>query len=326
MRRTILFLTAISALLFTDKSWAQQDIVSQINETGTFEHWSVRCVEESDIIGGEVKYLYEFFGSSADTTFTREPLDKPSDYHWRTNNVLANVMGVIKVNCTVFPERRGDGWCARLETHVETVKALGINMDVVCQGALLIGDITEPIRNTKDPMSKVLYGIPFSGRPKALVYDYKAEVGHEAIRGTGFSRLKPLGYPDYPEVAVILQKRWEDADGNIFALRVGTGYEVIKENVPEWKNGHRLEIHYGDISGEDFYEDYMRLQQGDEKTFHAINSRGENVMVKEVGWASADETPDCMIIKFLSSCGQAFYGGVGNTLWIDNIRLVMPEQ
>ena len=109
MRRTILFLTAISALLFTDKSWAQQDIVSQINETGTFEHWSVRCVEESDIIGGAVKYLYEFFGSSADTTFTREPLDKPSDYHWRTNNVLANVMGVIKVNCTVFPKRRGDG-------------------------------------------------------------------------------------------------------------------------------------------------------------------------------------------------------------------------
>ena len=149
MRRTILFLTAISALLFTDKSWAQQDIVSQINETGTFEHWSVRCVEESDIIGGAVKYLYEFFGSSADTTFTREPLDKPSDYHWRTNNVLANVMGVIKVNCTVFPERRGDGWCARLETHVETVKALGINMDVVCQGALLIGDITEPIRNER---------------------------------------------------------------------------------------------------------------------------------------------------------------------------------
>ncbi len=325
MRRTI-FLTILPLLCSTVFSYAQDDIVEALNRYGTLDAWSVRAVKESAIIGGKVKYLYEFFGDR-DTVETREPYAAPEGYYWRTNNILAVVMGVTKTNNTVFPEKRGDGYCARIETHIESVKAFGIvNMDVTCQGAFILGALTEPISDTKDPMAKVLYGVPFSGRPEALVYDYKAEVGHEAIRGTGFSRLKPLGYPDYPEVAVILQKRWEDADGNIFALRVGTGYEVIKENVPEWKNGHRLEIHYGDISGEDFYEDYMRLQQGDEKTFHAINSRGENVMVKEVGWASADETPDCMIIKFLSSCGQAFYGGVGNTLWIDNIRLVMPEQ
>lgn len=323
MRRTILFLTAISALLFTDKSWAQQDIVSQINETGTFEHWSVRCVEESDIIGGEVKYLYEFFGSSTDTTFTREPLDKPSDYHWRTNNVLANVMGVIKVNCTVFPERRGDGWCARLETHVETVKALGINMDVVCQGALLIGDITEPIRNTKDPMSKVLYGIPFSGRPKALVYDYKAEVGHSTIRGTGFSRLKNMGYPDYPEISIILQKRWEDKDGNVHALRVGTGYEILKSDVDDWINGYRLEVKYGDITSDPDFEPYMDLNNDPDRAFHAINSKGENVQVSEDGWADPGEEPNTLVIKFLASSGQAFYGGVGNKLWLDNVHLEM---
>lgn len=304
-------------------AWAQQNVANQINRTGRMDSWSVRCVEESDIIGGETKYLYEFYGHFSDTTFSREPLRKPADYYWRTNNVLANVMGVIKTNCTVFPERRGDGWCARIETHVETVKALGINMDVVCQGAMLIGDIEEPIRNTKDPMSKVLYGIPFSGRPSALVYDYKAEVGHSTIRGTGFSRLKDMGWPDYPEIAIILQKRWEDEDGNIHALRVGTGCETLEENVPDWINGHRLEIRYGDISSAPDFEPCMGLNNDPDRAFFAVNSKGDKVMVSEDGWAAPDEEPNWLIVKFLASSGQAFYGGVGNILWIDNVYIEM---
>ena len=304
-------------------AWEQQNVADQINRTGRMDSWSVRCVEESDIIGGETKYLYEFYGHFSDTTFSREPLRKPADYHWRTNNVLANVMGVIKTNCTVFPERRGDGWCARIETHVETVKALGINMDVVCQGAMLIGDIEEPIRNTKNPMSKVLYGIPFSGRPSALVYDYKADVGHSTIRGTGFSRLKDMGYPDYPEITVILQKRWEDEDGNIHALRVGTGCETLKRNVPEWIDGHRLEIRYGDISAAPGFEPCMDLNNDPERAFFAVNSDGDKVKVSEDGWAGPDVEPNWLIIKFLASSGQAFYGGVGNILWIDNVHLEM---
>lgn len=323
MRRTTLFLTVITNLLYITDVWAQHDIVEQINRTGMMDSWCVRCIEESDIIGGNTRYLYEFYGHSTDTTFSREALSKPSSYHWRTNNVLANVMGVIKTNCTVFPERRGDGWCARLETHIETVKALGINMDVVCQGAMLIGDIEEPIRNTKDPMSKVLYGIPFSGRPSALVYDYKAEVGHSTIRGTGFSRLKDMGWPDYPEIAIILQKRWEDEDGNIHALRVGTGCETLEENVPDWINGHRLEIRYGDISSAPDFEPCMGLNNDPDRAFFAVNSKGDKVMVSEDGWAAPDEEPNWLIVKFLASSGQAFYGGVGNILWIDNVYIEM---
>lgn len=322
MRRTI-FLTILAGLCSYVTLCAQDHIVEQLNRYGTLDEWSVRSVKESGIIGGNVKYLNEFFGDR-DTVETREPFTPPDGYFWRTNNVLAVVAGVTKTSNTVFPEARGDGYCARIETHVESVKAIGIvNMDVICQGAFILGALPEPIRNTKDPMAKVLYGIPFEGRPVALVYDYKADVGHEAIRGTGFSRLKNLGYPDYPEIAIILQKRWEDADGNVHALRVGSGHDRIMENVSEWKNGHRLAVHYGDISGEPFFEDYMGLMTDPERAFHTINSKGENVTVLEEGWAPADEQPNFMIIKFLSSCGKAFYGGVGNTLWIDNIRLEM---
>ena len=44
--------------------------------------------------------------------------------------------------------------------------------------------------------------------------------------------------------------------------------------------------------------------------------------VKEEGWASADETPTHIILKFDSSHGGAYVGTIGNTLWVDNVKLV----
>lgn len=324
MRRAIQdSLTIIAGLLSCISLSAQSQIVESLNRYGTLDSWSVRQIKESGLIGGQTKYLYEFYGNR-DTTATKEPFTAPEGYLWRTNNVMAVVAGITKTNNTVFPEPRDGGYCARIETHIETVKAIGIiNMDVVCQGAFILGTLNEPIKDTKNPMAKVLYGVPFEGRPTALVFDYKADVGHEAIRGTGFSKLKNLGYPDYPEIAIILQKRWEDEEGNVHALRVGTGIERITENVPDWVDGHRIDVHYGDISSEPFFKDYMGLNNNPERAFHTLNGKGDNVIVSEEGWAAPEEQPNFMIIKFISSCGKAFYGGVGNTLWIDNIRIEM---
>lgn len=326
MRRTRFSCLSLAIFLLSASSvYAQDDIVDRINSYGTFDRWCVREIKESGLIGGQTKYLYEFYGEPTDTLRTgKEPFRSPEDYLWRTNNVLAVVAGVVKTNNTVFPEERGDGYCARIETHIEEVKALGIvNMDVTCQGVMLIGDLPEPIKDTKSPMAKVDYGLPFNGKPKAVRLDYKADVGHEVIRGTGFSKLKPLGMPDWAELTVILQKRWEDEDGNVHALRVGTGIERIMEDVPEWKNGHEITIHYGDITDEGFYQDYMGLKTDPETAYHTINSKGKNVMIQEEGWAEPGTEPNYMMIHFISSCGKAFYGGVGNTLWIDNVQVVM---
>lgn len=326
MRRTRFSCLSLAIFLLSASSVsAQDDIVDRINSYGTFDRWCVREIKESGLIGGQTKYLYEFYGEPTDTLRTgKEPFRSPEDYLWRTNNVLAVVAGVVKTNNTVFPEERGDGYCARIETHIEEVKALGIvNMDVTCQGVMLIGDLQEPIKDTKSPMAKVDYGLPFNGKPKAVRLDYKADVGHEVIRGTGFSKLKPLGMPDWAELTVILQKRWEDEDGNVHALRVGTGIERIMEDVPEWKNGHEITIHYGDITDEGFYQDYMGLKTDPETAYHTINSKGKNVMIQEEGWAEPGTEPNHMMIHFISSCGKAFYGGVGNTLWIDNVQVVM---
>lgn len=322
MRRILLSLSLMA--LFSVCVKAQDDIVRMINDCGTFDRWSVREVKESGIIGGNVEYLYEFFGDRDTTVTNKQPYEAPEGYIWRTNNVLAIVAGVVKTNNTVYPEERGEGYCARIETHIEEVKALGIvNMDVVCQGALLVGALPEPIKDTKSPMAKVLYGVPFSGCPKALKLDYKAEVGNEVIRGTGFSKLKAMGYPDYPEITVVLQKRWEDENGHVHALRVGTGIERITEDVTDWVNGHEVTVHYGDITEEPFYQEYMGLKTDPETAYHVLNSKGKNVVVEEDGWAEPGTEPNYMMVHFISSCGKAFFGGVGNTLWVDNVELVM---
>ena len=304
--------------------FAQQSVVDAINSFGTFDRWSTREVKESAIIGGATKKLYEFYGNQENVVTGKTPFSAPDGYLWRTNNVLAIVAGVVKTNNTIFPEERGDGYCCRIETHIEEVRALGvINMDVTCQGAMFVGVLPEPITTTKDPMAKVFYGVPFNGCPKALKMDIKADVGHEVIRGTGFSKLKPMGYEDSAEITFILQKRWEDEEGNVHALRVATAIVRIEEDIPDWINGYQLDLHYGDITGASFYKDYMGLKTDPETAYHALNSKGRNVIIHEEGWAEPGTEPTHMILNIISSCGKAFYGGVGNTLWIDNVKVVM---
>lgn len=326
MRRVdLLLFCAFIGHWVTFSAGAQERTVRLINEVGKFDNWCVREIKESAVIGGNTEYLYEFYGRPTDTLRTgKQPFKAPEGYLWRTNNVLAVVMGVVKTNNTVYPERRGEGYCARIETHIEEVKALGVvNMDVVCQGTLIVGELPEPITTTKDPMTKVEYAIPFTGSPKYLQLDYKADVGYETVRGTGFSKLKPMGEPDYAEITMILQKRWEDEEGNVHALRVGTGIERIMEDIPQWINGHKVNIYYGNMTAEPSYKEYMGLKNDPETAYHTLNSKGQDVMVLEEGWAPASTKPTHLVLHFISSCGKAFYGGVGNVLWVDNVEIVM---
>ena len=64
----------------------------------------------------------------------------------------------------------------------------------------------------------------------------------------------------------------------------------------------------------------MGLQTGT-KAFCAKNSKGKIVPVQEEGWAKPDEVPTHIILKFDSSHGSDYTGTVGNTLWLDNIKL-----
>ena len=293
---------------------------SLFNEKGKFDQWRVMRIRESGIIGGNVKTIYKL--SEGDTITGQEPFVQRKEDVFAPCNIMANIVGVVKGSNSVFPEPRGDGYCARLSVIMEKVRVLGlIDMEVLVQGTILSGYFHEPIRDTKGAYSKMDCGIPFTGRPSAVQYDYKAEVGNPVIRSTGFSSQKEMGGEDYAFIAVYLQRRTEDADGNVIAKRVGTAFKLFTEDQHEWINGETLPIKYGDISSDpDFLPD-MDLKNKD-IVYYCRNSHGEIVPIQENGWAEPDEEPTHIIIWISSSCGEAFYGGLGNTFWVDNFKLV----
>ncbi len=306
--------------LLSSRLSAYNDTDSLIREKGKFDTWRVLQFDESGILGGQTKTIYKL--SEGDTIIGRIPFKQRKEDIFAPCNIMACVVGIYKASNSVYPEPRGDGYCARMEVKMEHVKALGIiNMDVLVQGTILTGKFLEPIKDTKAAYTKMDCGFPFTGRPKAVKYDYKAKVGNEIIRATGFSPKKVMGGRDYPFIAVYLQKRVEDEEGNITAKRVGTAYKLFTENVNDWINGEELEIHYGDVSAMAEHAPEMKLKNGD-IIYNTVNSKGKLVPIMEEGWAHPDEEPTHIIVWISSSCGEAFYGGLGNTFWVDNFDIV----
>ena len=295
---------------------AQEELIRY----GDFESWITRSIKESLLVGGNTQTLYEtgpagtFDGARAYTNQGGSP--------WGNSNIYAKVAGVVKTNVSVFPDTHRGGKCAKLSTHIVSCKAIGVvNISVLATGSIFLGTIIEPITSSTNPMSKMSIGVPFTKRPKALKFDYKYNSpGGERIRETGFSKRQKVAGKDMGQCFCILQKRWEDANGNIHALRVGTMRYRFSQNT-DWKEAQSFPIHYGDITRESFYQEGMGLVTGD-ATFYALNSKGKNVPIQEEGWADANETPTHIILKFDSSYGGAYIGTIGNTLWIDNVKLV----
>lgn len=287
---------------------------------GDMDQWVVREIHESGIIGGNTKYLYEL--GPKDTIIANEAYYNRGGSPWANSNVMAKVAGVVKTNTSVFPERRGDGWCARLETRMESVKVLGlVDIEVVAAGSVFLGSVHEPIKGTKNPQAMLNSGVAFTKKPKAIRFDYKVKSAPEKdrIRSTGFSRKTKVAGQDSIAAILLLQKRWEDKDGNIYAKRVGTMIQRYTSSSNGWVNDATYPIMYGDISKRPDYKSYMRIQVEER---YATNSQGKSVPIQEVGWAEEGDAPTHLILQFTSSHGGAYIGSPGNTFWIDNIKLV----
>ena len=270
------------------------------------------------MIGGKTKTVYEI--APATKIIGNKPYSNMGGSPWATSNVYAKVSGIVKGSNTVSPATVNGNKVARLESKMEEVKVLGlINMDVMVAGSIFLGKIFEPITSTKGPFSKMEMGIPYTKRPVALVFDYKVDMppADKRTKATGFSSKKTLQGRDNAEVYVLLQQRWEDADGKLYARRVGTGRERYSKSVP-WTKGHQLKIHYGDITGKPFYKPWMGLLSGN-KAYYARNSKGKLVPVQEVEWAAPDAVPTHVLVMASASCGEPFIGTEGLNLYIDNI-------
>lgn len=311
----------IAALTAADIASAQNDGGREEPiKYGDMEHWVTRKIHESAIIGGDTKTLYEI--GPTQTIDGNKPYTNLGGSPWGTSNVLAKVAGIVKTNNSVYKDTRGSGHCVKMTTHIERVKVLGlVNISVLAAGSVFLGDMREPITGTKDGPKALNWGIRFNKRPKALRYDYKVQTagGGSRIKMTGFSSKSTVPGKDYAITVFLLQKRTEDAKGNITAKRVGTMVVKYGTSTGKWIDNATYEILYGDIRSNPKYD---AATMGLRSTDYARNSKGKSVPVKETGWASADETPTHMLLQFSSSHGGAYIGSPGNTFWIDNVRLV----
>lgn len=252
---------------------------------GDMDKWTTRYIKESGIIGGETKTIYAI--GPQDTI--RGNVAWRADEHgviWSTSNVYAKVAGVSKASCSVYPEQRGDGYCARLETHLEQIKALGIiNLNVLVTGTIFAGVTLEPVSGKvcSNPEEIIRDGIPFTGHPVALQFDYKAHVASSRVitMAQVSGKIKMREGDDYPMAQIILEHRSVGADGKIYATQVAVARMTITRST-DWINAYRLPVQ----------------------------------------WLVSDVQPTHLRIQFSSGCQEAYVGTIGNTFWIDNVKLV----
>ena len=262
---------------------------------GDFETWTEKQIKESALIGGQTKTLYKISGP------------------WSSSNAHARALGVDKVSVSVTPERRGNGFCCRMESTLESVKAIGIDFKALATGSIYTGKLLDVVglRQSSDPNSAIDMGVPFTGRPSALILDYKALIQDKtAVYAPAKTKVKPVEGHDKGHITLILQHRWEE-NGHVYAYRVGTAEQPIAQTT-EWQNDFRVPIVYGK-EGEALHQ----LSSNRHKTH---NSRGEMVCIEEVGFRG-DLEPTHLIVQISAGSMPPFTGCPGNVVWCDNIRL-----
>ncbi|MCQ2343175.1 MAG: PCMD domain-containing protein [Paludibacteraceae bacterium] len=290
---------------------------------GNMDSWVTRYIKESKMFSGKTKVIYAI--APTDTTYETAPfIYGKKGNPWSVSNAYASVLGWTKVSGTTRPERRGKGYCARMDCKLEDVVAMKIDLKLQIAGTIFLGKTYEPVplKAANDPYSVVEMGVPFTRRPLAVQLDYKAKVDDSNV----ITYAKATAHPkqregrDCAEVYAFLQHRWEE-NGKIYSQRIATAYERIWNDVPQWQNAHRVPFRYGDITAQEGYKDYEGLNY---HRFRAKNSKGDMVTVQEVGY-NKDAQPTHLVLMLSSGCYEAFIGHDGNIFWVDNVGLVFDD-
>lgn len=316
-RKSLLTLILVAAVAMIASSQRREAI-----PYADFEQWVTRNMTESILLGGSDRTIYAI--APNDTIDGAIAYRNMGSSPWATSNAYANIVGIKKASCTVVPQLRTDGDnCARLDSKLEVVRVLGlVDIEVLVSGSIYLGELYEPIRSVNNPYGKMTMGIPFTKRPNRLVFDYNLQMSKNGNRiySTGLSPKKVVQGPDSAEVYILLQRRWEDEDGNVYAHRVGTGRERFTQSTNGWVNGYTINVNYGDISGEAYFRPYMDLLNGT-RSYSCMNSKGKIVPIEEVAWGAPDEEITHMLVMASAGCGTAFVGAEGTTLLVDNFYL-----
>lgn len=314
----------ICSLVAVVSAFSQSTSGSFVNSGGqikysSLDNWYSRKLKESSILSGNTIDLFEVGKVSMDAdSFDLNLKDNTSP--WGTTNIYAKM--VFDIGTTrVIPEKRNNGYCARLESKIRKDNIVGLKLEVLLAGTLFLGELAEPVHGIKDPEKNVSQGIPFTQKPAAVKFDYKYHLGKNRVEAT--YDIKQVEGEDKAEFCVILQKRWEDKDGNVFATRIGGTRQFFSGTHEEWINAAKFPIYYGDVTNfPEYDEKIMGLIPG-VGVVYVKNSKGKMVPLVETGWGSADDTPTHMIMYFTSSYeGIKYVGSTESVFWVDNIELV----
>lgn len=309
------FLLLSAALFCAETAAAQEDTgYREPIPFGDFEQWTQRRIKESAIVGKDSVTVYSV--GKEQTIHGNVPFDNEGS-PWATSNAFAKVMGIVKTNVNVRPAPHDGGRCAEMKTEIMNFKVLGMaKVNVLTAGAVYLGKLREPINSMDNTIESVNLGIPFTKRPKYLVFDYKAVIRNSGTisKSTGMNRRDMPG-SDKAIVTIQLQKRTEK-DGKIYAERVATG-EMLIDASCDWRNGTRLKLEYGRPADISALSPFSQLNS----VFYSENSDGKSVPVIETGWADPDTEPTHLIIYFASGYLGMFTGELGNSLSIDNVFL-----
>ena len=292
---------------------------AELIKYGNMDQWMTRTIEESAIIGGNTVTLYEIAPKAAWTG--NKAYTNQGGSPWATSNVYAKVKGISKTNQSVYRDSHpGHGYCAKLYTHFVECKVLGLfNIRVLAAGSLFLGEMNEPITGVDNAMRYLNCGMKISRAPKAVMFDYKIQVSGSKTRiKKGPGKQSTVSGRDMCNCYCFIQQRWEDAKGNIHAKRLGT-MVMNWSSSTGWVHNAQFPIQYGDLTGTKKLTIQTKLNETERYT---RNSKGKLVRIIEEGWGTANDKPTHIILAFNSSHGGAFIGSEGNTMWVDNVKLV----
>lgn len=283
------------------------------------DSWYYMQVRESSVIGGNFKKLYQI-GNSPCSESSANDTEKDHESEWATTNIFARIGANVAVTC-VFPEIKNDGFCCRMESIIKTVDVIGIKIKVLVSGAIFLGNVYEPVRSIKYPIRQLNHGIAFTQKPKAIQFSYKYKAGQNRKRI--YYSSTPVSGPDKGEFCMILQKRWEDSKGNVFAKRIGGARSFLNDSGNKWVNDTTISILYGDISRETFFNPSTMGLIPQISELYVKNSRDKMVPLTETSWDKCNDSPTHLILYFTSSFeGINYTGSPGSVFWIDNVRFI----
>jgi len=161
MTKSSLFQKAAGALFLAFSciltAFSQNNISDYVDKQGqlnysSLDNWYARKVKESFLLSGKTIDLFGVGKVDAGSDFYNIRLKDPKS-PWGTTNIYSKM--VLDVgNNRVYPEKRGTGYCCRLETGIRKDNIAGLKVEVLIAGTLFVGDLIEPVRGFKRSAEK----------------------------------------------------------------------------------------------------------------------------------------------------------------------------